>query len=93
MQYPLYYDPAKEGNLFLAGGSATGKSTLLQTLLWQLCGDYSPQQVRILLAGADHAGVGCFEAMPHCLGIMRGKEEAECFFYHLEKSIFFYYGR
>ena len=85
MQYPLYYDPAKEGNLFLAGGSATGKSTLLQTLLWQLCGDYSPQQVRILLAGADHAGVGCFEAMPHCLGIMRGKEEAECFFYHLEK--------
>lgn len=85
MQYPLFYEPQKDGHLLLCGGSATGKSTFVQTILWQLCRDYSPKQVRIAVAGADNAGVACFEAVPHCLGIMKSAEEAECFFYHMER--------
>lgn len=84
-QYPLFYRPLEEGNLLIGGGPSTGKSTLLQTMLWQMCGEYSPRQIQILLAGADNAGVGCFENMPHCLGSMRQSRQAQCFFYHLER--------
>lgn len=83
-QYSLYYEPLKEGNLVLCGAPAVGKSTFLQTILYQLC-RYPADQVRFLLAASDNAGVNCFENMPGCLGNMREKEEAECFFYHLER--------
>ncbi|MBD5456246.1 MAG: type VII secretion protein EssC [Lachnospiraceae bacterium] len=83
-QYPLYYSPLKEGHLCICGAPAAGKSTFLQTLLWQLsC--YSPRQIQFMLAGSDNAGVNCFETMPGCLGHMSRKEEAECFFFHVER--------
>lgn len=85
MQYPLYYRPDKEGNLCLCGAPAVGKSTFLQMILWQLCRKYSPYHVQFMLAGSDNAGVNCFEIMPHCLGNMRKKDDAECFFYHVER--------
>lgn len=84
-QYPMYYEPCKEGNLCLCGAPTAGKSTFLQTLLWQLSRDYSPGQVQFMLAGSDNAGINCFTSMPHCLGSMKKKEEAECFFYHVER--------
>lgn len=83
-QYPVFYRPEKDGHLCLCGGPATGKSTFLQTLLWQLCMRHSPEEVRFLLAASDAAGVNCFEEMPHCLGSMKESRDGECFFYHLE---------
>ncbi|MGN1179758.1 MAG: type VII secretion protein EssC [Suilimivivens sp.] len=83
-QYPLYYYPVKEGNLCLCGAPAVGKSTFLQTLLFQLC-RYRPDQIQFMLAGSDNAGVNCFQEMPGCLGIMKKREEAECFFFHIER--------
>lgn len=83
-QYPLYYTPPVEGNLLLCGAPAVGKSTFLQTVLFQLC-SYPPDEVCFLLAASDNAGINCFENMPGCLGNMRKEEEAECFFYHLEQ--------
>lgn len=86
MQYPLFYHPSEEGHLCLCGAPATGKSTFLQTLLWQLC-RYSDKQVQFMLAGAESAGVNCFETMPGCLGKMKKKEDAECFFFHVERIL------
>ncbi|MGN0377371.1 MAG: type VII secretion protein EssC [Suilimivivens sp.] len=83
-QYPLYYSPIKEGNLCLCGAPAVGKSTFLQTLLFQLC-RYQPGQIQFMLAASDNAGVNCFREMPGCLGIMKKKEDAECFFFHIER--------
>lgn len=84
-QYPLRYCTKENGNLALCGAPATGKSTFLQTFLWQLCSHYSPKQVRFLLMSSQSAGVNCFEKMPHCMGNLKSREGAECFFYQLKK--------
>lgn len=84
-QYPLLYSTKKNGNLALCGAPATGKSTFLQTFLWQLCKAYTPGQVRFLLAASQSAGVNCFEKMPHCIGNLKSREGVECFFYQLKK--------
>lgn len=86
-QYPLFYNPEADGHLSLCGAPATGKSTFLQTILWQLCTKYTPEQVQFLLLSSDNAGVNCYENMPHCLGNMKKKEDAECFFYHAERLL------
>lgn len=83
-QGKLYYQPFSDGNLCLCGGPATGKSTFLQTFLWQICTSNSPYEVQFLLAASDCAGINCFEQMPHCLGNMKTAKAAECFFYHLQ---------
>ncbi|MBP3603083.1 MAG: type VII secretion protein EssC [Lachnospiraceae bacterium] len=83
-QLPVYYHPVRDGHLCLCGGPASGKSTFLQTLLWQLCNDNQTDEVQFLLITSDCAGVSCYEDMPHCIGIMKSVEEAECFFYHLQ---------
>lgn len=85
-QYPLYYSPVQEGNLGLFGAPAVGKSTFLQTLLFQLC-QYPAGQVQFMLAASDNAGLNCFEGMANCLGIMKKREDAECFFYHVERLL------
>lgn len=84
-QYPVFYRPQHEGHFCLCGGPATGKSTFLQLVLWQLCTQFSPEEVQFLLAASDAAGVSCFEEMPHCLGNMKEERDGECFFYHLEQ--------
>lgn len=86
-QNPIGYEAVKDGHLCLCGGPATGKSTFLQTLLWQLCKQNNCNEAQILLAASDYAGVNCFTQMPHCLGYLRKEEEAECFFYHLENLV------
>lgn len=84
-QYTVSYQPLRQGNLCLCGAPAVGKSTFLQTVLWQLCRNYEPWEVQFLMAAPDSAGVRCFEKMPHCLGNMKSGEEGEIFFYHLER--------
>jgi len=86
-QYPVFYKPEEDGHLCLCAGPATGKSTFLQTLLWQICTEYTPMEARFLLAASDAAGVNCFEEMPHCLGNMKESRDGECFFYHLERFL------
>lgn len=83
-QYPLYYQPVKDGNLCLCGAPAVGKSTFLQTLLYQLS-QYDPGRAQFMLAASDNAGVNCFETMPGCLGVMKKSADAECFFFHVSR--------
>lgn len=86
-QYPMYYTPPQEGHLCLCGAPAVGKSTFLQTLLWQLCQEYEASQVQFVLAASDNAGVNCFEEMPHCLGNLKNKRDSECFFHHMDQLL------
>lgn len=86
-QYPLYYEPLTEGHLCLCGAPSTGKSTFLQTFLWQLCQNYAPSDLQFVLAASNNAGVNCFEAMPHCLGNLKNTRDSECFFHHLERFV------
>lgn len=84
-QFPVLYQQEREGHLCLCGAPATGKSVFLQSFLWQLCEKHTPRTAQFVLAGAEAAAVRCFAGMPHCLGYMTKKKEAECFFYHLKQ--------
>ncbi len=83
----VFYEPFKEGHLCICGMSGAGKSTFLQTILWQLCESYSPGRLQFLLVHSAYAGINCFSSMPHCMGSLGGIENEESFFYQLDKLI------
>ena len=83
----VFYEPLKEGHFCICGMSGTGKSTFLQTILWQLCENYSPGRLRFLLVHSTYAGINCFSGMPHCMGCLGGIENEESFFYQLAQLI------
>lgn len=81
----LTYNPRKQGHLAVCGGPSTGKSTLLQTILWQLCSRFTPEEMVFAIAAAGQEETAIFDCMPHCLGTLRGKEGKDVFFYHLQQ--------
>lgn len=86
-QFVYTYQPLMQGHLAVCGGPGTGKTTLLQTIFWQLCNEYNPQQILVLAVSIGQEGFGCFLHMPGCLGVLKEKEDKEIFFYHLKKEV------
>lgn len=83
-QFPLTYRPETDGNLLLCGMATTGKSTFLQTILYQLAGQSSGETC-FLLVSMDNLSLSCFQNMPGCLAVLKDAENMESFFYHTEK--------
>ncbi len=81
------YQPLMQGHLAVCGGPATGKTTFLQTILWQLCWEYPSDQVQVLAVSMWQESFACFYHMPGCLGILKDGKNKEIFFYHLERII------
>lgn len=86
-QFVLTYQPLIQGHLAICGSPGTGKTTLLQTILWQLCSEYGPHQVLVLAVSMGQESFGCFLNMPGCLGILKEKGDKEVFLYHLKKMV------
>lgn len=83
------YQPLVQGHLAICGGPGTGKTTLLQSILWQLCWEYPPDQVQVLIVSMWQESFACFYHMPECMGILKNLENKEIFFHHLERIIDF----
>lgn len=81
------YQPAVQGHLAVCGGPGTGKTTFLQTILWQLCEEYAPDQVQVLIVSLWQESFECFLSMPGCLGVLKDRENKEIFFYHLRELV------
>lgn len=86
-QFVLTYQPLLQGHLIICGGPGTGKTTLLQTILWQLCKEYTPGQAQVLIVSLWQESFTCFRDMPGCLGILRDRENMKVFFYHLKELV------
>ncbi len=86
-RFVLTYRPTLQGHLALCAGPAAGKTTFVQTLLWQLCESHEPWEVQLLAVDIGQENLEDFSAMPHCLGILKEKEGKNIFFYHLERLI------
>lgn len=84
-RFVLTYTSVTQGHLALCAGPATGKTSFLQMLLWQLCESYEPWEVQILAVDVGQENLGDFYAMPHCLGVLKKKEGKDIFFYHLKR--------
>ena len=86
-QIVLEYQALVQGHLAVFGGPGTGKTTFLQTILWQLCEEYLPDQVQVILVSMWQESFACFCNMPGCLGLLKDGKNKDIFFYHLEKTI------
>lgn len=83
-QFPVYYRPEKDGHFLACGAPSTGKSTLLQSMVFQLL-QHSTADVCVMIAAAGSRQLGCFRQMPGCLGILDNPESAESFFTYVER--------
>lgn len=83
-KYPAHYIPQKHGHLGIFGGPATGKTTCLQTLLWQMV-QKKQEELRILLVDLGGGLWQSFQFFPQLMGYVKKPGDIQVFFYHLEE--------
>lgn len=65
-QIPFGFDFVKDGHLAIYGSSGTGKSTLIQTILFSLALKYSPELYNVFVMDFDGNSLASVASMPHC---------------------------
>ncbi len=86
-QFVLTFKPLLQGHMAVCGGPGTGKTTLMQTILWQLSQGYTPQQVLFLAVSMGQESFECFRPMPECMGVLSKREDKDVFFHHLKELV------
>jgi len=79
LQGVFFYEPDKHGNIALIGGSSTGKTSFINTLISQIDNDDS-----FYLIDMSSEDLTMFLAYGHCAGVLNIKERIDIFFYHLK---------
>jgi DNA segregation ATPase FtsK/SpoIIIE, S-DNA-T family len=75
-QEPYLVDLPREGHMLIAGGSGTGKSVLLRTIITSLILTHSPAQLHLYLIDFGGQALRVFEKLPHVGGTFgEGDEE------------------
>lgn len=69
-QMPLMIDFAKLGHIAIFGNIVSGKSTMMQTMIYALIHRYSPEVINIYALDFSSKMMAAFEDAPHMGGIM-----------------------
>lgn len=77
MQGSVDVDLSKE-NVYIVGSSQMGKTVLLQTLLYGLTKQYTPEQVNFYIVDCGSMVLKIFEDSKHCGGVVLSNEEDKC---------------
>lgn len=87
LQKPLCISFAEEGHLAVYGMTGSGKSILLQTLLYALMNQYGPGELNFYILDYSSRLLCAFAAAPHCGGVIvdTDTERADKFFHMLKK--------
>jgi S-DNA-T family DNA segregation ATPase FtsK/SpoIIIE len=64
------------GNLLIAGMPGTGKSTMLQTILYSLVMEYPPEEINFYVVDCSGSLTRVFIGLPHCGGVV-GSDDTE----------------
>ena len=82
-------DFLKGGHLAVCGTVVSGKSTLLQTLLFSLSVKYSPQDLSYYILDFSGGMLSVFSGYPHCGGVIRDNEpdKTQKFFHLMAQKI------
>jgi S-DNA-T family DNA segregation ATPase FtsK/SpoIIIE len=87
-QDTLKLDLAQNGHHAILGTATSGKSTLLQTLVYGLVTKYSPQEVNIYAIDFSANMLSAFEKMPHVGGVMiEGEDDKIAKFFNMLNGI------
>ena len=73
-QLPLSIDFAEDGHHAVCGMVVSGKSTLLQTLVYSLICKYSPEHLNLYLVDFSSHMLTPFEDAPHCGGVVTDQD-------------------
>ncbi|MCD7773194.1 MAG: hypothetical protein LUH08_03955, partial [Ruminococcus sp.] len=89
LQMPVKIDFATSGHLALCGTVVSGKSTFMQTLVYALAKDYTPDALNIYILDFSNRMLSCFERLPHTGGVMyeNDADKISKFFALIEKII------
>ena len=87
-QMPLEFDFAENGHLAICGNVVSGKSTMMQTLLYALVQKYTPETVNIYAIDFSSKMMAPCEAAPHVGGVMyEGGLDKISKFFHMMRII------
>ena len=64
-----------EGNTYVMGAAQTGKTTALQTILYQMIEGYAPSEVNIYIVDCGNMALKVFEEAVHVGGVALYTEE------------------
>lgn len=76
-QYPLKFDFLKCKNFMVIGGNQAGKTTVLQTMLYTLICNYSPEDVNYYILDYSSMLLNVFDHTRYCGGVWGEGEEPE----------------
>lgn len=74
-QFPLTMDFLHSRNLLIAGESGSGKTTMLQTILYHVATNYSPEDVNFYILDFSSRNLGVFRNLPHCGAFLTDEDE------------------
>lgn len=76
-QFPLVLDLHKFHHMLLVGGSGSGKSTFLRTLLYSTVTRYSPEDVYYYILDLSSGALSGYANMPHCGAYVNEEMESD----------------
>lgn len=87
LQVPVKIDFAANGHLALCGTVVSGKSTFMQTLIYGLAGNYTPEEVNFYILDFSSHMLSCYEQLPHTGGIVyeNDRDKTAKFFTMMER--------
>ena len=90
----LEIDFKNSGNLFVSGATASGKSTLIKTLIFSLCCEYKPSDLSLYIADLNTMNDNHYNYAPHIRDIVLNRKDLNGMFkkvldeFDLRKKIF-----
>ncbi len=76
-QAVIELDPSRE-NVYIVGSSQSGKTVLLQTIMYGLMRKYTPDQVSLYIVDCGSMVLRLFEESKHVGGVVTSNEEEKC---------------
>jgi S-DNA-T family DNA segregation ATPase FtsK/SpoIIIE len=88
-QYPVAVDFLSNGHLLVCGAGGSGRTTLLQTIIYGLVTGYTPQQVNVYIADFSSRTMAVFASLPHVGGVLfeGDDEKISEVFEHLQQTL------
>ncbi len=77
LHIPVKLDFTKDRNYLIVGQGATGKTTLLQTVILSLCSQYTPDQVQLYVLSLSSRTLGSLADLPHVGDIVYDEQPDE----------------
>lgn len=74
-QFPLFYDLEHCPNLLIAGEGGSGKTTLVQSILYSVCKNYTPEEVCFYVLDYSSRMLRIFDSAPHCGAVLTEERE------------------